>query len=75
MRRKLDFAERQHLKRATAFLLRNGRVVAEIHLGVEPSGQHSLVFFDQTVVDAHVVQPKARQGGEVACPSSHRAAR
>ena len=65
MRRKLDFAERQHLEGAARFLLSDGRVVTEVNLCIEPARQHPLMVFDEAVADAHVVQPKARQCGKI----------
>ena len=40
-------------------------VVGQVDLGVEPAGQHPLVVADQLVLDPHVLQLQAGQGGEV----------
>ena len=65
-RRELDLPQRQDLERPTTLLLGDARVVAELELGVEAAGEHSLVIVHEGVADPYISEAKARQGREVA---------
>ena len=61
----LDRPQRGDAERPAVALLGYAGVVLHRDLGVEAAGQHALVFGHCLGVDADVVQPEARQRGQV----------
>jgi hypothetical protein len=62
----LNGSQGEDAERATIFLLRDNTVETERYLGIEAVDQDAVVFLDEAIGDANVLQCKARQFGDVA---------
>ena len=58
---KLDGSQTVNRERTPALLLSDGSVVAQRDFGVEAIGEHSLMLFDEAVVDTDILDGEARQ--------------